>query len=127
MIYIATKEQEGSRTGLKEVREAIDSPEAFTAKILQQLVKGKLLNSYKGPSGGFELVKEKEVRLLDIVIAIDGSKILDECVLGLSACSSANPCPVHDKFSLVKEQLKETLLATSIRDNSMLDNKMKLR
>ena len=39
MIYIAANEQEGQRTGLKEVTEAIGSPEAFTAKILQQLVK----------------------------------------------------------------------------------------
>ena len=34
MIYIAANEQEGKRTGLKEVTEAIDSPEAFTAKNL---------------------------------------------------------------------------------------------
>ncbi|MCR9067029.1 MAG: Rrf2 family transcriptional regulator, partial [Cytophagales bacterium] len=53
MIYIASNQQENRKTGLKEVTEAIGSPEAFTAKILQQLVKSGLLESYKGPSGGF--------------------------------------------------------------------------
>lgn len=127
MMFMATKEQEGKRTGLKEVTEAIDSPEAFTAKILQQLVKTKLLKSYKGPTGGFELARDKQVRLLDIVLAIDGSSILDECVLGLSVCSNSNPCPVHDQFSLLKEQLKETLLSIDVRDENLLSKTLNLK
>ena len=116
MIYISVKEKEGRRTGLKEVKDAIDSPEAFTAKILQQLVKSKLLISFKGPTGGFELVKDRDLNLADIVLAIDGSKILEECVLGFSECSNANPCPVHDKFNGIKEQLKQTLFATNLSE-----------
>ncbi|MEO9484331.1 MAG: Rrf2 family transcriptional regulator [Ekhidna sp.] len=127
MIYISANEKERRRTGLKEVTEAIASPEAFTAKILQQLVKSKLLNSYKGPTGGFELVVGKEIRLLDVVLAIDGSQILDACVLGLEHCSSAQPCPVHEQFLLVKEQLKETLLATDIRDNALRNSTINLK
>lgn len=127
MIYIAANEQEGRRTGLKEVTEAIASPEAFTAKILQQLVKSKLLNSFKGPSGGFELVEGKEIRLLDIVLAIDGPKILDECVLGFENCSGDQPCAVHDKFVLVKEQLKNSLLATDLRDGALISSARKLK
>lgn len=127
MIYIASNERIGKRTGLKEVTEAIGSPEAFTAKILQQLVKAKLLESFKGPMGGFELVKDKEVRLVDIVTIIDGNKLIEECVLGLDACSSRNPCPVHDKFSTIRNQLKETLLSTDLRDESLTNDPEKLR
>ena len=97
MFYIAARDKEGKRTGLKEVTEMVESPEAFTAKILQQLVKSKLLVSYKGPKGGFELVN-KEIVLVDIVKAIDGTKLLENCVLGLPECSGENPCLVHDKF-----------------------------
>ncbi|WP_436516607.1 RrF2 family transcriptional regulator [Ekhidna sp. To15] len=127
MIYIAAKEMEGRRTGLKEVTEAIDSPEAFTAKILQQLVRSKLLNSYKGPAGGFELAQNQEIRLIDIVIAIDGEKLLEDCVLGLPSCSSRNPCPVHEKFLLIRNQLKETLLSTDLRDENLLGDINKLK
>lgn len=122
MIYIAGNEQEDRRTGLREVTEAIGSPEAFTAKILQQLVKSKLLDSFKGPSGGFELMKNKEIRLADVVLVIDGEKLMEECVLGLDECSSRNPCPVHEKFLLVRNQLKETLLSTDVRDPELLTN-----
>lgn len=120
MIYIAGKEQLDKRTGLKEITEAIGSPEAFTAKILQQLVKSKLLESFKGPSGGFELMNDKEIRLADIVTAIDGDKLLEECVLGFDECSSRNPCPVHDKFLTIRTQMKETLLSTDIRDEALI-------
>lgn len=127
MIYIAANEEVGKRTGLREVTVAIDSPEAFTAKILQQLVKSNLLDSFKGPTGGFELVKNKEIRLIDIVSAIDGDKLFEDCILGLPACSSRNPCPVHDKFILIRNQLKETLLSTDIKDKDLLKDTNKLR
>ncbi|MEQ8628674.1 MULTISPECIES: Rrf2 family transcriptional regulator [Ekhidna] len=120
MIYIAGNEQEGRRTGVKEISEAINSPEAFSAKILQQLVKSELLVSYKGPTGGFELAPNKQIKLVDIVKAIDGNKLLESCVLGLETCSGKNPCPVHFKFIEIRDQLKETLLSTEIRDPELI-------
>ncbi|MDW3191134.1 MAG: Rrf2 family transcriptional regulator [Cytophagales bacterium] len=118
MIYIASNQQENRKTGLKEVTEAIGSPEAFTAKILQQLVKSGLLESYKGPSGGF-LLSQREVKLRDIVATIDGNKLMEKCVLGFDECGSENPCPVHDKFALVRRQINETLLSIDVRDQSL--------
>lgn len=120
MIYIAGNEQGGRRTGVKEISESINSPEAFTAKILQQLVKAGLLSSYKGPTGGFELAPNKKIKLVDIVKAIDGNKLLENCVLGLETCSSKNPCPVHFRFVEIREQLNETLLSTDIRDPELI-------
>lgn len=120
MIYIAGNEQEGRRTGVKEISEAINSPVAFTAKILQQLVKRELLVSYKGPTGGFELAPKREIKLIDIVIAIDGNKLMEDCVLGFETCSGKNPCPVHFRFIEIREQLNETLLSTEIRDPELI-------
>ncbi|MEQ9468044.1 MAG: Rrf2 family transcriptional regulator [Ekhidna sp.] len=120
MIYIAVNEQEGRRTGVKEISGAINSPEAFSAKILQQLVKSKLLISYKGPTGGFELAPNEQIKLVDIVKAIDGNKLLESCVLGLENCSAKNPCPVHFKFIEIRDRLKETLLSTEIRDPQLI-------
>lgn len=117
MIHLAKKEKEGARIGLKEITKAIESPEAFTAKVLQQLVKHQLLGSFKGPTGGFALIKGKEIRLIDIVKAIDGNKLLDKCVLGFESCSAEKPCPVHHSFVQIREQLSQTLLSIEIRDN----------
>ena len=127
MIYIAANEQKGKRTGLKEVTEAIASPEAFTAKILQQLVKNGLLLSFRGPTGGFILNDEKDIRLHDVVVAIDGTHLMEDCVLGLNECSSSNPCPVHEKFQIVKNELTETLLSTRVNDEALLNGRNILR
>ena len=65
MIYLNTRKNDEGLAGLKDVTQAIDSPEAYTAKILQQLVKSNLLMSVRGPSGGFK-VPERSISLLEI-------------------------------------------------------------
>ena len=127
MIYIAANEQDGQRTRLKEVTEAIGSPEAFTAKILQQLVKNGLLQSFRGPNGGFILTNKKEVTLEDVVLAIDGNRLLEECVLGVKECSADNPCPIHDKYLTVRNKLMDTLLSTKVNDKALLKGRNMLR
>ena len=53
-IYIAISSLEGKRVTPKQISEEIDSPTAFTAKILQALVRNNIVNSVKGAYGGFE-------------------------------------------------------------------------
>jgi Rrf2 family iron-sulfur cluster assembly transcriptional regulator len=43
-IYIAQQSMQNRKSGLKEIAEAIASPEAFTSKILQTLVRHKVIN-----------------------------------------------------------------------------------
>lgn len=116
MIYLASVEDREKRAGLRDIAAAIASPEAFTAKILQQLVRAKLLLSLRGPSGGFELRKERPIRLLEIVIAIDGEGLVKNCVLGLETCSDAQPCPAHDRFIAIRDHLTGVLTTTSLAD-----------
>lgn len=127
MVFIASNQEEGNRTGLKEIIMALGSPEAFTAKILQQLVRGGLLESYRGPSGGFVLPKNKSILIYDVVNTIDGKQLTEECVLGLSHCSDQDPCPVHEKFSGIRAHLKETLMSTSVSDQSLRAGSFRLK
>lgn len=114
MIYLCTQE-EGKLAGLRDISAANGSPEAYTAKILQQLVKSGLLQSLRGPTGGFK-VSDRPITLLEVVVAIDGESIVKDCVLGLKECSSAYPCPVHDKFVAIRDHLKGVLTTTHLTD-----------
>jgi Rrf2 family transcriptional regulator, iron-sulfur cluster assembly transcription factor len=117
MIYIATLPEGQEKAGLKEISKAIDSPEAFTAKILQELVKHELLHSTKGPHGGFYLAASaSNMHLSSIIKAIDGDAIFVGCALGLQKCSEDHPCPVHHKFKAVRDHLTGMLRTTSLRD-----------
>lgn len=115
-IFIALNSFEGKRVNPKEIASEIDSPVAFTAKILQALVKHKVVNSVKGAHGGFEIEKNKikSIKLSDIVDAIDGNTIYEGCGLGLKACDEARPCPMHDKFKTVRDELKTMLESTNL-------------
>ncbi len=115
-IYISLQSMQDKRQSLKDIAQHIDSPVAFTAKILQQLVKHNIINSVQGATGGFEIEKQKikEIKLQQIVKAIDGSSIYMGCGLGLSECSEKNPCPVHYKFKAVREKLRMMLEETSL-------------
>ena len=117
-LYIAHQSQLNNRTSLKDISKAIDSPEAFTAKILQVLSRNGILKSTKGPSGGFEIEKEKQntTKLSDVVFAIDDDQLYEGCGLGLKECNSLKPCPLHDKFMKIRDDLKRMLETTSIEE-----------
>ena len=117
-IFIATKSYEGKRVSPKEISAEIDSPQAFTAKILQALVKHNIVNSVKGAYGGFEIDKKEiiNVKLSQIVNAIDGDSIYSGCGLGLEKCDENHPCPVHEKFKGLRDELKHMLEKTNLEE-----------
>lgn len=115
-ILILLHSLHDTRISLSDIAKEIESPEAYTAKILQTLVKSNLVTSVKGPHGGFEIDRRKIDTLVlnDIVHAIDGSKLLTQCCMGLPNCSDQNPCPAHVKYKPVKAQLENMLMNTSV-------------
>ena len=117
MIYLETYGSE-TRINLNEISKAIDSPTAFTSKILQELRKNGLLTSIKGINGGFQIANNRQIDLKEIVTIIDGDDIFDNCVLGLKRCSSLNPCPVHHKYAAVKRELLQIMLESYLKEFS---------
>jgi len=95
-LYLADHSNEERKISVKEIAENIEVPSPFLAKLFQQLVRGKIISSSKGPHGGFYLSeKNKQKNVLDIIDNIDGLNKLNGCFLGLHECDSENPCPVH--------------------------------
>ncbi|MCP2044455.1 Rrf2 family protein [Pontibacter sp. HSC-36F09] len=101
---------------MKAIAKEVDAPEAFTAKILQILNKHRIITSLKGPYGGFFIEKyQLEQPVINIVNAIDGMAVFWECGLGLKKCSETHPCPMHDKFKVARESLRDVFQNTTIQ------------
>jgi Rrf2 family protein len=117
-IYIAEQSLESKKLSLRTVAEAIDSPEAYTSKILQLLSRSQIITSEKGPTGGYSMDRTKleKVTLSDIVFAIDGDNVYEGCGLGLKRCNEKKPCPVHFQFKKIRNELKEMLETTTLLD-----------
>lgn len=125
MIFISQKSEKGVRVGIKEISIGIDSPEHFIAKILQNLSRKGLVSSYKGPHGGFFLEKESNVTLADIVKAIDGEKLFVNCGLGLAYCSESHPCPIHNDFKKIRNNISDMLHNSKLSEfNALLGNNL---
>ncbi|MCD9016766.1 RrF2 family transcriptional regulator [Parachryseolinea silvisoli] len=123
MIYIAQQSRQGERVGLKDVAQGIDSPEAFMAKILQALSRQGLVQSVKGPNGGFYMdAPGLKVTLAEVVLAIDGDQLFTGCGLGLPECNEKKPCPIHDEFKLIRNKIKSLLETTQVGEfNELLE------
>ena len=123
VIYVAQKSRDGDKVGIKEIARGINSPEHFMAKILQELSRKQLLQSTKGPNGGFYLESHHlKNSLADIVNAIDGDKLFTGCAMGLENCSEKRPCPLHNRFKDIREEIQVMLQTATVGEfNEKLD------
>lgn len=117
VIYLASKFESGEKTGIKEIAEFIDASEHTVGKMLQTLVKEDIINSSKGPTGGFFInIKQKNKSVLTIIEAIDGKEVFKQCGLGLSKCSATHPCPIHDEYKAVRDLFEKLCREKKISD-----------
>ncbi len=112
---------------VKTIAEDEEIPGHFLAKILQQLARKGLLRSSKGPTGGFALrVEPEDIRLLDIVEALDGLTAYQQCASGLSECTDEMPCSMHDNWVNLRTRIMDYLGKNTIGDLAKaLDQKKK--
>ncbi len=104
LVYVYMQNIKGKRPGYKEIAEEIDSPEQFTAKVLQNLTRSKLLSSMKGRGGGFFFGEPTNpITLFKVIEALEGKEYFSKCGFGLKQCDVDNPCPMHDDYSQVRE------------------------
>jgi Rrf2 family transcriptional regulator, iron-sulfur cluster assembly transcription factor len=100
---------------LKDLAHDEALPAPFAAKILQSLVNAGILRSVKGPRGGYGLARPaREVTLLMVRGAIDGTSDLRACAVGLGPCSEDRPCPLHDAFKPTRESIRRYLETTTV-------------
>ena len=121
VIYIASQPKKHGKTGIKQISGDLDLPTPFLAKILQQLAKQKILNSSKGPHGGFSLLKDpRKITLLDIVKSIDGDDRFTNCLIHNGTCKSVDEnkdaCPLHDDYDKVRSDIMSFFSSKTIHE-----------
>ena len=108
LTFLATQPP-GKLTGAREVSEREGIPSSFLSKVLLQLRRGRLLRSYKGIGGGYELaLPPDKISLLMVVRCIDGAPFND-CILGDHECLAEPECPLHQSWAPVRDQLNDFL------------------
>lgn len=117
VIYLGSKPNSDEKSSIKQVAEFINENEHTVGKLLQKLVKESIINSVKGPNGGFFITEQQKMGfMMSIVEAIDGKDIFNKCGLGLSKCSAIHPCPIHDDYKKVRDTFQEICNGKRIAD-----------
>lgn len=105
MIYITLHSEKPSST--KEIAASFGISVNHLSKVLQRLVKSGLLNSIKGPLGGFILTRKcDDITFLEIYEAIDGPVRQGCCLFGKSLCTSKE-CIMGDFLNATNKSVKE--------------------
>lgn len=116
LVYVARFPDHGAAQGT-QIAKAEGLPAPVLGKVLQELVRKGLLESRRGPGGGFRLARNPRlIALRDIVAAIDGLDQFAECAVGLEGCSDDSPCPLHDTWKGIRTQLMKYLETTTLAD-----------
>jgi Rrf2 family protein len=115
-LYLASLERDGY-VSIRVISDELDISFPFLTKIFQQLNEAGLLESHRGPSGGVAFTKPAdEITLFDVVVAIDGSDLFQECVLGLPNCGEDKPCPIHNRWAEERTRLEEMFRHNTLDD-----------
>jgi Rrf2 family protein len=116
MIFLAAREP-GKLAGAREISQAENIPMPFLWKILHMLAKRRLVRSFKGIRGGYELALPADrISIGAIVNVSDGNEFRETCVLGLPECDQRHPCPLHDQWKGIRARVTEMLDETSLAD-----------
>lgn len=117
VIYLSSKSILGEKAGIKEIAEHIHASEHTVGKILQTLARQGLINSLKGPSGGFFINEMQQDQPISTIIeSIEGDQVFKECGLGLSKCSALHPCPIHDEYKIARDLIEKLFREKKVRD-----------
>lgn len=120
VLYLST-EEDGELFNALQVSEKVKQPKEFVSKVLQILTVSGIIGSKKGKNGGFFLAKAaSEIRLIEIVEAIDGREVFEKCVLGFPECGDTHPCPVHNTWGKIRDEAYNML-----KEETLLDFKLK--
>ena len=121
MVYLA---QIGAdqRASTSQIAQEKQIPPSFLAKIVSQLSVAGLLQTSRGARGGVALARPaEEISLLDVVEAIDGPILLNDCVADNGSCSFGDSCPMKPIWCEAQQELVKRLDNTNFaqfRDNS---------
>lgn len=117
ILYVALMQDEERKVQIDEIASKLSVPKHFLGKIMQEMVKEGLLQSTKGPYGGFGITdKTLSTQLMKIVEITGGAEQFNLCVLQLRTCNGINPCPLHKEVDGIKENLKNLFIQTTIED-----------
>ncbi|MFC6277381.1 Rrf2 family transcriptional regulator [Psittacicella hinzii] len=106
---------------LKEIAQRQDISISYLEQLFAKLRKKKIVNSLRGPGGGYYLAKNMdEISVWDIITAVDETIELKRCT-GNGDCIHGDKCITHNLWNeltkTISAYLKQATIGTILRDH----------
>lgn len=106
----------GKRANSREIAEQTRSPAGYVSKVLQDLAIAGIVDSQRGPNGGFLLARPAErITVLDVVNAVDPIRRIETCPLGIPSHGTAL-CRLHRKLDDAIAMIEKTLGGSTLAE-----------
>lgn len=116
VLYLASQEDEAP-VAASRVADELGLPRNYLSKILRRLARRGVLNSSRGPSGGFRLARPaSELMLGEALEPFYDLGVDDRCLLGRRKCSDDDPCVAHDRWAAMVGDFRAFFRETTVGD-----------
>ena len=116
MKHLATR-TDASSSSAREISESYDIPLELLAKVLQRLVRAKLLVSVQGTRGGYRLARHaSSISVADVIQAVDGPVTVTACSTDDHNCDQYSKCSVRDPLWKIKNRILDALNTVSVQE-----------
>jgi Rrf2 family protein len=101
---------------VEQIAKATKVPQAYLAKVIQELVHGGVARSQRGIRGGISLVKSPaDLTILEVVNAVDPIRRINTCPLGLES-HGVRLCPLHRRVDNALASVEDAFRSTSLAE-----------
>ena len=116
MKHLATR-QDAASCSAREIAEAYEIPLELLAKVLQRLVRSRLLVSVQGTRGGYRLGRgASTIAIAEVIQAVDGPLTVTACSTGEESCGQYAKCSVRDPLWRLKDRIVAALVTCSLQE-----------
>jgi len=113
-MYYLAKLDPAQRAATSQIAQEQRIPPSFLAKIISQLSIAGLIHTSRGARGGVSLARSPEdISILEVVEAIDGPIMLNECTSSVEACPFGEECPIRPVWCGTQNELVDRLKVTT--------------
>ena len=114
VIYLSSQEPDKC-CAIGEIAKEQGMPRKFLEKIVQDLVRGGLIKSRRGSSGGYQLARAPEaISFCDVIEALEGPIAVNACMDHQLGCDQVPRCMMIGVWSEVQHKITEVLSRTTI-------------
>ncbi|HUQ88258.1 MAG TPA: Rrf2 family transcriptional regulator [Vicinamibacterales bacterium] len=117
MKHLATRPDGGVSSSAREISESYDIPLELLAKVLQRLVRGRLLVSVQGTRGGYRLGRSASmISVADVIQAVDGPVMVTACSEDDHDCDQYTKCSIRDPLWKIKKRILDALNTVTVAE-----------